>query len=231
LLIALIYLQVRPVQLVDIKVPVATDKAEYYPGQEVGGIFFGEVFWDGKVEIHREVYCKNYKATIQTDAGDDIFRGVSRPIKLEGTSRVIGKLPLTVPIGENCVIQFVNTYHLNTPFGGRDIDVTYYTQNFKILTQEDFNKRQQEVQPAAEQQRQEYGEDQIRNNTDSQNPVMQEQKQAPPAEDSQSSLPASGEQEEAGASSVVSPPSAPAEPIAPPEPPCTIGLLGICIRL
>ena len=77
-LIVLIYYDVRPVPLLDIKVPVATDKSSYYPGQNVSGIFFGEVFYDGKVEILRQIYCKDYVGTIKTSDGDDIFKGVSR---------------------------------------------------------------------------------------------------------------------------------------------------------
>lgn len=132
-LVALIYFYVRPVQTVDIKVPVATDKAEYYEGQEISGIFFGEIYWQGRVEILREVFCKDYRATIKTDEGDEIFKGVSNPVKLEGDSRRIGNLPAGAPVGGNCVIQFVNTYHINTPFGDRIISKAYYTQNFKVI--------------------------------------------------------------------------------------------------
>lgn len=131
-LLALIYYQVRPIQTLDIKVPVSTDKPEYAPGDEVSGIFFGEVFYSGKVEILREVFCRNYQGVIKADNGQDIFSTVSIPITLEGASRRIGKLPMDVPVGENCVIQFINTYTIGTPFGTRVITEDYYTQNFLI---------------------------------------------------------------------------------------------------
>lgn len=132
-LLALIYFYVRPVPTVDIKVPVATDKAEYQPGEEVSGIFFGEVYYSGKVDIVRDVFCKDYRGRILTDQGDEIFSGASVPAKLEGTTRRIGNLPSDVPVGQNCVIQFVNTYHIETPFGDRVISNAYYTQNFMIV--------------------------------------------------------------------------------------------------
>jgi hypothetical protein len=135
-LVALVYYRVVPVALVDIKVPVATDKSSYYPGQKISGIFFGKVFYTGKVEVVREVYCKDFQATIKTDEGSDVFRGVSRPSELKGDSRYIGHLPADIPIGSNCVIQFANIYRLETPFGPREETVVYYTQNFAIITKE-----------------------------------------------------------------------------------------------
>lgn len=132
-LFALIFYQLRPIPTVDIKVPVATDKAEYYAGQEVSGIFFGDVYYKGRVEILREVFCKDYRGVIKTEKGDDIFKGISAPQHLEGTSRRIGNLPDDVPVGSNCVIQFLNTYNIETPFGNRQIVRDYYTQNFKIV--------------------------------------------------------------------------------------------------
>jgi hypothetical protein len=133
-LVVLLYFYVRPVQTVDIKVPVATDRSSYYPGEQVSGIFFGQVYYEGKVEVLREVYCKDYKATIKTDQGDDIFKGISRVTTLDGASRQIGKLPSNIPIGSNCVIQFANTYRIATPFGDRQITKVYYTQNFAIIS-------------------------------------------------------------------------------------------------
>lgn len=133
-LLALIFFQVRPIKTVDIKVPVATDRSSYYPGQQVSGIFFGDVFYEGRVEVLRDVYCKNYKSVIKTNDGDSIFRGTSKPSHLDGTSREIGQLPDKIPVGSNCVIQFANTYHIGTPFGDRTITKTYYTQNFAIIS-------------------------------------------------------------------------------------------------
>lgn len=130
----LVYLNVRPIPTVDIKVPVATDQSSYYPGQQVSGIFFGDVFYEGKVEVLREVYCKDFNGIIKTSEGDDIFKGISRATHLEGTSREIGELPKDVPVGSNCVIQFANTYNIPTPFGNRTITKIYYTQNFAIVS-------------------------------------------------------------------------------------------------
>ena len=139
LLFVLIYYYVRPVKTADIKVPVATDKASYYPGQEIGGIFFGEIYYDGEVRILREVFCKDYhgviKPTAESAAGN-FFSTQSKPHKLEGTSVKIGTLPSDVPIGANCVLQFTNVYTINTPFGTRQIEYQYYTQNFAITSKE-----------------------------------------------------------------------------------------------
>ena len=129
----LLYYFNRPVKLVDIKIPVATTKAKYYPGQMVGGLFFGEVYYNGRVQILREVFCEDYQETIKTNDGDELFQGKSTPHKLTGTARDIGLLPANAPVGENCVIQFVNTYCLKTPFGPDCREVTYYTQNFEII--------------------------------------------------------------------------------------------------
>lgn len=129
----LLYYFNRPVKLVDIKIPVATTKAKYYPGQMVGGLFFGEVYYNGRVQILREVFCEDYQETIKTTDGDELFQGKSTPHKLSGTARNIGLLPDNAPIGENCVIQFVNTYCLKTPFGPDCREITYYTQNFEII--------------------------------------------------------------------------------------------------
>lgn len=134
-LAALIYYQVRPMQLVDIKVPVSTEKPTYRAGESVNGIFFGEVFYEGEVRISRDVFCAGYRARIVTAEGDDIFTGVSRPTVLKGDVRIIGKLPDDVPAGKNCVIQFVNSYDINTPFGVRHEERTYYTQNFLIISE------------------------------------------------------------------------------------------------
>lgn len=139
LLFVLIYYYVRPIRTADIKVPVATDKASYYPGQEIGGIFFGEIYYDGEVRILREVFCKDYHGVIKPAAESavgDFFSTQSKPHKLEGASVKIGTLPADVPIGANCVLQFTNVYTINTPFGTRQIEYQYYTQNFAITSKE-----------------------------------------------------------------------------------------------
>lgn len=149
-LIFLILFYVMPVKLADIKVPIATDKASYYQGQEVGGIFFGETYYTGEVRILREVYCRNYKGLIEPPeaaAAGDFYATQGTPRKLEGQTLVIGKLPKDIPVGSNCVIQFTNVYNIPTPFGTRHEEYKYYTQNFAIVTQE---KRAELDEEAAE---------------------------------------------------------------------------------
>lgn len=142
-LISLIYNYVRPVKTADIKVPVATDQASYYPGEEISGIFFGEIFYRGEVRVLREVFCKNYTNIIEppeTARNGDFYDTQSIPRKIEGLSVTIGLLPKNIPVGSNCVLQFTNVYRVQTPFGVRHIEYQYYTQNFSIVTRE---RRQQ----------------------------------------------------------------------------------------
>lgn len=138
-LIALVYFNAAPLKLADIKVPVATDKSSYYAGQQVGGIFFGETFYDGNVKILREVFCANYHGIIKppAEAADgDFFSTIAKPRKLDGDTVPIGNLPDNVPVGQNCVIRFRNVYDIQTPFGVRHEEYEYYTQNFAIITKE-----------------------------------------------------------------------------------------------
>lgn len=152
-LISLVYYQVRSLKLADIKVPVATDKASYYPDQQISGIFFGETYYKGEVRILREVFCKNYHGIItppKEAAVGDFFSTQAQPRKLNGTTLMIGTLPKNVPIGSNCVIQFTNVYEVKTPFGDRHEEVQYYTQNFSIIgkpeQQEKDQRNQQQLQ-------------------------------------------------------------------------------------
>lgn len=138
-LAALIFYNVVPIRTADIKVPVATDKSSYYPGQNISGIFFGETYFKGEVRILREVFCKDYKATIAPPSGNafgDFFSTQTEPRKFEGQSVYIGKLPADIPIGLNCVLQFTNVYVIHTPFGERTERYQYYTQNFAIISKE-----------------------------------------------------------------------------------------------
>ena len=138
-LAALIFYNVAPIKTADIKVPVATDKSSYYPGQDVSGIFFGDTYFDGEVRILREVFCKDYKATIAPPNANkfgDFFSTQTKPRHFEGQSVYIGKLPLDVPVGSNCVLQFTNIYVVHTPFGERTERYQYYTQNFAIISKE-----------------------------------------------------------------------------------------------
>lgn len=142
-LIALVWLYVRPIKTADIKVPVATDQASYYPGEQISGIFFGEIFYKGEVRVLREVFCKNYRNIIVPPEGarnSDFYDTQSIPRKIEGLSVNIGLLPDDIPIGANCVLQFTNVYEIQTPFGIRRVEYQYYTQNFSIVTRE---RRQQ----------------------------------------------------------------------------------------
>lgn len=138
-LLGLIYYQVRPIKVADIKVPVASDKASYYAGQEISGIFFGEIYHKGQVKVLREIFCKDYRSVIKPPAESaegDFFATQSVPRKLEGESVKIGQLPQDIPLGANCILQFTNVYDIGTPFGTRHIEYQYYTQNFSIVTKE-----------------------------------------------------------------------------------------------
>lgn len=140
-LVALVYYQARPLKLADIKVPVATDKSSYYPSQAVSGIFFGETFYDGNVKILREVFCTNYQGIIKppAEAADgDFFSTIAKPRQFNGDTIPIGNLPDTVPIGQNCIIRFTNVYQIQTPFGIRHGEYKYYTQNFSIISKEQY---------------------------------------------------------------------------------------------
>ncbi len=142
-LLSLIWLYVRPIKVADIKVPVATDQASYHPGEEISGIFFGEIFHKGEVRVLREVFCKNYHDVIappEAAKNGDFYDTQSIPRKIEGLSVNIGLLPANIPVGSNCVLQFTNVYQIQTPFGIRRIEYQYYTQNFSIVTKE---RRQQ----------------------------------------------------------------------------------------
>lgn len=141
-LFALLYYYVRPIRTVDIKVPVATDQSSYAPGESIGGIFFGETYYEGHVKILREVFCTNYKGFIPPENGQsdgNLFSTYSVPRKLEGITVPIGKLPADIPVGVNCVLRFTNIYEIQTPFGIRKITTSYYTQNFAIISVERRN--------------------------------------------------------------------------------------------
>lgn len=138
-LFALIWLQVRPIKVADIKVPVATDQASYYPGEEISGIFFGEIHYRGEVRVLREVFCRDYRDIIvppESARNGDFYDTQSIPRKIEGLNVTIGLLPDDIPVGSNCVLQFTNVYNIPTFFGTRHVEYQYYTQNFSIVTRE-----------------------------------------------------------------------------------------------
>lgn len=142
-LAALIWINVRPIPTANIKVPVATDKAQYQPGERISGIFFGDTYFEGEVRILREVFCKNYRGVIlppEQSAIGQLFSTQARQRHLEGESVVIGNLPDNVPVGANCVLQFTNIYEIQTIFGVRHEEYQYYTQNFSIVTQDRSNQ-------------------------------------------------------------------------------------------
>lgn len=148
-LAALIYYNVYPIKLVDIKVPVATDRAFYQPGDRVNGVFFGEIFYTGRVEVYTDIFCAGYRAQMRGDDGKVVFSGNSRPVVLQGDTRYIGRIPDDVPVGKNCVIQFVNNYDIKTPFGTRHEERAYYTQNFYIRPADDATQNQTQAENAA----------------------------------------------------------------------------------
>lgn len=142
-LLTLVWLYVRPIATANIKVPVATDQASYYPGEDISGIFFGDTYYTGEVRVLREVFCKDYKGVIAPPAGaanGNFFSTQGKPRHLEGQTIIVGNLPTNVPVGSNCVLQFTNIYDVQTPFGIRHLEYQYYTQNFSIVTKE---RRQQ----------------------------------------------------------------------------------------
>lgn len=211
-LISLVYFYVRPLSLADIKVPVATDKATYYPEQEVSGIFFGETRYSGDVKILREIFCSNYRGVIKPpaeSADGDFFSTQARPRKLEGATVRIGTLPANVPIGSNCVIQFTNVYDIQTPFGVRHETVQYYTQNFSIIAKEEKEEREQIQQQQRQQQ-----------SSATNGAVSQD------GGDSGNTNTNSVPQTSNSNNKPTSPPTTPAEPIQPPQQ-CTINLLGV----
>jgi hypothetical protein len=138
-LLALIWLYIMPIKTANIKVPVATDQASYYPGEDISGIFFGDTYYKGEVRVLREVFCKDYKGFIKPpaqSADGKFFSTQSVPRHLEGTTVNVGYLPSDIPVGSNCVLQFTNVYQVQTIFGIRHIEYQYYTQNFAIVTKE-----------------------------------------------------------------------------------------------
>lgn len=133
-LVALVYFQVRPFDPIYIKVPVSTDKTEYFPGQDVSGLFFGEVYYSGETRITRKIICPHFRADIpDPNTGKRVVDTVNRPHKLDGVAAYIGKIPSDSPVGEQCIIEFNNHYDIRTPFGSRPYDYTYYTYGFAII--------------------------------------------------------------------------------------------------
>lgn len=214
-LLGLIFYQVRPLKLVDIKVPVATHKALYYPGEQVDGIFFGEIFYTGRVEVFTDIFCSGYRSPVRGDDGKVVFSGNSRPIELKGDTRHIGRIPADAPVGSNCVIQFVNNYDIKTPFGVRHEERAYYTQNFFIRDPEGPNPAEQQGTDAQDVNTGPSSTEHLFENTPSSQPAPQSQTPTP---QSQTSPP--------NQQNTNNTPPAPAEPVTPPQN-CAINVLGI----
>jgi hypothetical protein len=230
-LMALVYYNIVPIRTADIKVPVATDKSSYYHGQQIGGIFFGEIYYKGEVRILREVFCKNYRGIIKPPAESaigDLFSTQSLPHKLEGNSVNIGSLPKDVPIGLNCVLQFTNIYVINTPFGDRTETYQYYTQNFAIITKERREQLDCEAAGGTTEQCQQKGSvgdaDRDEKPSDSDKPEQQMLQSSP---DRPESAPSSTTNNTTTNNTVNNPPATPTEPAPQPVRVCTVDALGI----
>lgn len=235
-LFALIWYQVRPIQTVDIKVPVATDRSAYAPGEPIGGIFFGEIYYKGEVKVLREIYCKDYKRVIAPPPearNGDFYDTQSIPRKLDGLSVEVGNLPADIPIGKNCILQFTNVYEIPTPFGVRKIEYSYYTQNFAIISQERRQILECEAQGRTNCNTEITPEEDKSNNTtvipeeESGTVFMSPEAIGQPRQTAQNS-PQQPPSQQPAQSPNPEPTTPPSEPVTP-EPECRFGLLGICL--
>lgn len=130
---ALVWYQVRPIKTLEVEVPVLIDKAEYGRGEFIKGTFFGEVTFTGPVTTSRRLVCGNTQIPMENSNDlDSFFDAVSIPRKLNGETITIGQVPATAPVGARCLIQMINVYDLNTPFGNRHLEKPYYTLSFII---------------------------------------------------------------------------------------------------
>lgn len=216
-LLFLIYFYVRPIQTADIKVPVATDQASYYPGESISAIFFGETYYDGEFRILREVFCKNYRDIIEPPADasvGDYYSAGGKPRKLEGDTLLIGNLPKNAPIGSNCIIQFTNVYTITTPFGSRQVEYKYYTQNFSIVGKQEKSDDEQQDQQQQKQQN-------IENRGST--------SYSPPAQTTEPSQSQTGTQSRSDENQTQTDTPPPAEPIEP-EPQCEVNVLFLHVR-
>lgn len=226
-LAALIWLYVRPIKVADIKVPVATDQASYYPGEEISGIFFGEIFHKGEVRVLREVFCKDYKNIIEPPASarnGDFYDTQSIPRKIEGLSVTIGNLPRDIPVGSNCVLQFTNVYNIQTPFGIRHIEYQYYTQNFSIVTRE--RRMQLECEAAGKQNCNFIIDVPKAEKTDDSEPQASQQF-SPESAPMPVEQPVTNNFNDNRRTTNNTTNNPPAEPVTPPQEVCTVNLLGI----
>jgi hypothetical protein len=63
---------------------------------------------------------------------DAFFDEVSIPRKLDGEQITIGQVPADAPVGARCLVQMINIYDINTPFGNRHLEKPYYTLSFIV---------------------------------------------------------------------------------------------------
>lgn len=118
-------------KLANVEVPVATIKDSYVPGELIEGLFFGEVYYSGKVDYTRQLICPNYSEFIKDiNTGYNIVKGSAVPRKLDGARSPIGYSSAGVPLNVNCTIQFKNLYCIPYLFGCVPKEYSYYTQTF-----------------------------------------------------------------------------------------------------
>lgn len=229
-LFTLIWLYVRPIKVADIKVPVATDQASYYPGEEISGIFFGEIYHRGEVRVLREVFCKDYHGIIAPPAearNGDFYDTQSIPRKIEGLNVNIGLLPTDVPVGSNCVLQFTNVYEIQTPFGIRRIEYQYYTQNFSMVTRE--RRQQLECEASGRKDCNFLSDDGARETAPQNKEVPQPQESVDSAQDSQPPQNVYYDNRSTTDYNVTNPP-AQAEPAPQFREVCTVNFLGVKVN-
>lgn len=133
-------------KLVVIEVPVSTVKPEYRRGELVEGLFFGEVFYEGKVSFSRRLNCTNYTRILpEIGTGSKTVEGSSSPKVLKNVTGSIAYVPKDAPTDVNCLIEITNRYCVAYLFGCTERNYTYYTQNFEILSQPPRETEQPEL--------------------------------------------------------------------------------------
>ena len=203
---ALIYYQVRPIKTLEVEVPVLIDKAEYGRGEFIKGTFFGEVTFTGPVTTSRRLVCGNTQIPMNNSNDlDSFFDAVSIPRKLNGETITIGQVPATAPVGARCLVQMINVYDINTPFGNRHVEKPYYTLSFIIKAEPEQPQVPKEV-PVPD-------------------PFLQRSRTAPTTQAPQTT--------QRQTNPVVPPAQQQEPPTIPPvqDEQCTVKLLGICVKL
>lgn len=123
-------------KLARIEVPVATVKDSYMPGELIEGLFFGEVYYSGKVDYTRQLICPNYSEYIEDiNTGGNVVKGSAVPREINGARSPIGVASTGVPLDVNCTIQFKNLYCIPYLFGCVAKEYSYYTQAFTFTNE------------------------------------------------------------------------------------------------